>query len=438
MSYTNYKTVLLIIFLTGSYCMNAQQESKSTADKEKWADKGVHDKDIRMKEISIETPCAPDGIVFLEDIYRQIIVRTANDNKVKIVTMVYYRGEPRLTDAEWFALLDLEFRGSNSQVVIKNQLSIQGQKTKMIADKMRMSQKGRIQKEGLQNQGDEGQTSPPRLVQSSGIRSAGTGIANFDSAGNWTNKKSNIKRDIIVYIPSGATLDIETRFNDIMIENNLKEVKVHIYNASLGMADAEKATIRGDYATIKAGNFKKASVEMNNGRLAAKNIEKLSIDSRSSTIEFVSCPDLFINSHDDQYEIDEVGILRGEKNFGDLRITTLKKSFELKGNNTNIKIRYIASAVTHVNIEDKYADIRLPLGNLVNYAVDFEGAFSNVYTPFEKQFKKNTPVQEDNKMPKTPEAPAPQNANFTGTAGDIKGSHLQLKVKCSNCTVDFK
>ncbi|HVZ26499.1 MAG TPA: hypothetical protein VG842_10610, partial [Sediminibacterium sp.] len=110
----------------------------------------------------------------------------------------------------------------------------------------------------------------------------------------------------------------------------------------------------------------------------------LDIDSKSSTVEMASAAEATIRSTNDEYELEEVGTISGRKYYGNLRITKLNKSIDLEGANADIKIRRLAPEVSLVKINDRYADVRIPLNNIKNYAVDFKGSYSAVYADFEK------------------------------------------------------
>jgi hypothetical protein len=202
---------------------------------------------------------------------------------------------------------------------------------------------------------------------------------------------------------------------------------------------------------------KEGQVELSNGRFKINNAETLDLDTKYATVEMNKVNELVMHSTNDQYDIEEASDVSGRKNYGNLRITLLKKALDVEGSNADIKLRTIAPTTETVKIINKYGDLRLPVKNISNYAVEFEGSYNTVYAPFEKK-----------PMPKTSTAstgtngtavstaavtkPAGQsaddcncevntsssNSNFTASVGDTKGKHTSFKIKCSSCTVDFK
>ena len=114
--------------------------------------------------------------------------------------------------------------------------------------------------------------------------------------------------------------------------------------------------------------------------------------------------------------MEEAGVIGGGKNYGSITVDTLKNSLDLKGVNDDIKVHIIEPGVSVVRIDGQYADLRLPVDNLKDYTVNFEGRGSNLYTPFERPHATDT--------------------SFNVTVGT--GKKNSFRLKCSNCSVDMK
>ncbi|TAG12596.1 MAG: hypothetical protein EAZ41_03765, partial [Sphingobacteriia bacterium] len=104
-----------------------------------------------------------------------------------------------------------------------------------------------------------------------------------------------------------------------------------------------------------------------------------------------------------------------------------------------------------IKIDNKYADIRIPLRAIKNYTVDYIGPYSTVYGAFEKQPLKEVPKTIEGKLKEDELTKSLRDINravqrfsgeesnetsFTAVVGDGKG--LKINMKCQNCTVDFK
>jgi hypothetical protein len=239
----------------------------------------------------------------------------------------------------------------------------------------------------------------------------------------------------------------------VEVPDNIGDLNVDISNGNLEGVNLGKFILRAKYSNVNVGDVKTAEVEFMNGRFNAKNIDDLDIDSKSSTVEMASTKKLTLRSTNDEYEMEEAGEVRGRKNYGNLRITRLNTSLELDGANADIKIRNAGPSVSMIKLDDKYADVRIPLRNTKNYSIDFTGSYSSVYGNFEKkpvgmETKKDEPA--GNAAPTAVGAGLQRvtvlrgvsswNDNspsrFTAAVGDGKG--LKIDMKCQNCTVDFK
>ena len=114
-----------------------------------------------------------------------------------------------------------------------------------------------------------------------------------------------------------------------------------------------------------------------------------------------------------------------------------------------------------IRINNKYADVRLPVKQLTNYYVDFNGYYSTVFAPFQKEVPSGDPdhAKATGTAVKTIEVPdertmrdlsqwdkdkrnAPTREmapnRFTSTVGNIKDKHTRFELVCNACTVDFK
>jgi len=238
-----------------------------------------------------------------------------------------------------------------------------------------------------------------------------------------------------------------------LISGNLNKLNVDITNGGLEIQDVANLTLRSKYANISTGNIKYGEVELINGRLIMKDANELDLDTKYATVEAGMVKKITLRSTNDEYEIEEVGSLQGRKNYGNLRITKLHNSFELDGTNADVKVRNITASLESIKINNKYADIRLPMREVKNYSVTYLGAYSTVYAGFEKKpvivekeaLTKSGNAKEDglaenlrsiNRSLARSTGDGDSDGHFTATVGDGKGAKLDLK--CQNCTVDFK
>ncbi len=376
------------------------------------------DKELKSKEVSIEVAANKSADIFLDNTSRTIEIKTWDQSKVKIVTTIYYEGDAtKLSDEEWFEKLNISLKPLGNSIRIKSSTVSSGSYSY-----------------GNNTYG----------------WSSTNGVAIFNSEVDNERTKSNSKRIVTIYIPKDNKLDIESKYSDVALLNNVNKLNVDITNGSLELQDVNTLQVRSKYASVTVGNIKSGEIDFMNGRFSAKDADDLDIDTKYATIELGNVKRLTTRSTNDEYEIDQVGTFTGRKNYGNLRINTLSNALELDGTNADIKIRNIASSVDNINIDNKYADIRLPLKNIKNYTVNFNGPYSNVYANFEKKPFSGTQTTTSKKDGLTETIRSIQRSvsmansdddcnckdKFSAVGGD--GKSTKIEMKCQNCTVDFK
>lgn len=381
----------------------------------------INDQDLKSKEISQEIAVSKTADVIIDNSNRGIIVKTWDQPKVKVTTTLYYEGDAsKLSDAEWFEKLNLTLKILGSTVRVKS---------------------------GSVNGGSYTITGQAYSWSSS---SSGGDVAVFNGDGRNIGNKTG-KREVIIYVPKTVKLEIDSKYADVKVETDAENARIDITNGNLDMQNANDVRIVSKYSNVNMGNAKTAEIEIINGRLTAGTIDELDLDSKYCTIEIASAKKMTIRSTNDEYELDEVGEFKGRKNYGNLRINKLNQSLEIDGTNADVKIRNVSASVNLVKIDNKYADIRLPLRNTKNYTINFSGAYASVYGTFEKKPLKVEGTSDAEFFKESKDATirygtrswsnnSTDNCDcdyrFTAVVGDGKGTKLNLK--CQNCTVDFK
>ncbi len=377
--------------------------------------------DLKSKEVSQEISTSKSPDIYIDNSSRGILVKIWDQPKVKITTTVFYEGDGKLSDEEWLEKLNLSLRMIGSSVKIKSGSIGGGSYT----------------------------TTSGTYAWSGGSNS--NGVAVFNGNGQNIGTKSNIKRLVTVYVPAGSKLDIESKYADVQLSGVFTDANIDLTNGNLDAENINKLQLRSKYSNVTVENIVTAEIDFINGRFSAKNIEDADIDTKYSTIEMASVKKLIFRSTNDEYEMEEVGELRGRKNYGNLRISKLNGSFELDGTNADVKIRNVGSNLSMVKIDNKYADIRIPLRNSKNYSINYVGAYSTVYGNFEKMPLKEEPKQvsktKDDELTeqirsinrsvmRASVTDENNNTRFSALVGD--GKALKINMNCQNCTVDFK
>jgi len=413
---------------------------------------------LKSKEISQEISMPKGGEIYIENSSLAIQVKTWDQPKVKLVTTAYFDKETTFTDAEWFERMGISLKALGTSVKIKSNNS-------------RFGGSGYVYSTNAHN------SLEPVIVQGYASASGNLRISNAKSQ----------KRMLTIYVPAGSKMDIETKYADVQLPAGIGDVLLDITNGNFEAENLNKLRLRSKYSNANVRDIKEAEIEFSNGRFSANNIDDLDIESKYATIEMAAAKKIKMISTNDEFEVEDVTDITGRKNYGNLRITRLTGSLELDGSNADIKVRNVGSNVKLIKVDNRYADIRIPLRDTKNYAVNFLGSYSTVYADFEKtvaevteadiaSLTKNTTSGTLNSMPLTIATKPAQGAavggtvsgtlaplpsvnavapgklttagtllnrsgsstptKFSATVGDGKG--LKIDMKCQNCTVDFK
>ena len=386
---------------------------------------------LTEKEVSQEI-IAGKSDIFLDVKYRNVEIKTWNQPKVKVITKVLIEGKSALTDEQWFERLNLIVKVIGSRVQITS---------------------------GVENASYFNSYSSAVTTYISGNSYNNSSLTVFNGEGNRVGAIETAKRTIIVFIPEGNKLEVENQSGNLQL-GNLHTVSIKSTNGSIETGDINKLILRSKYTPVVVGNIKDAEIEIANGRLRAGNIENLDIDSKYTNVEIGTVNNIMLRSANDEYEIEDAGEIKGRKTYGNLRITNLTTAIDFEGANADIKVRNISPAVETININNKYADIRLPVNSIKNYEVRFSGRYNTVYAPFDKKplndtVKKDDPLADvtvigragngritnrslNNLQSVVSFNDASDSRGFTAEAGDIKGKHTRFVINCASCTVDFK
>lgn len=441
------------------------------------------------REVVFQVPCEKGATIQINNSTRNLDIRTWAESKVKIATTVnILESESKNITAE-----KLMEEGGLSLKSFGNRVNIEAKTVHNVYDYYLQSLNGRMTpgSSALQTDGQKyfsdlfvgsqnklTTTNPEPTTAETELRD----ILNEQQV--LSNKQNDLYHSIItsrnnqvmtIYIPEGCKLDVENKNTNIIINTNIPQATFKMNRSNLDARDFERLTVIGDYCTMNISNVEEADIELENGSLTAGVIKNLDLDTKNSEIDYEGGEYCYLRSQSDRIMIDEVGKIDGRKLYGDLRIGRLRQSIDLEGANADIKIRHLMPEVEKIKLNNKYADLRLPVKQLTNYTVTFHGTNSTVFAPFEKiptpadpseiKTVKLTPVNP--KTTKTNEKPvvyeeatsptrltyidgeaylfnsfrsfgevAP--VKFTAAAGSTAGKFTKFEIVCHQCSVDFK
>ena len=76
--------------------------------------------DLKSKEVSQEMAVSKSADIFIENTSRNIVIKSWDQPKVKITTTVYFEGDGKLSDEEWFEKLNITLKNLGTSIKIKS------------------------------------------------------------------------------------------------------------------------------------------------------------------------------------------------------------------------------------------------------------------------------------------------------------------------------
>lgn len=527
---TTIKTTVLlsVLILMGASTLFAQKdkkEKKETKVSRTFArDTFINMKmDMKEKEVSKEIEVPANAIVRLTSSNHNLEIKTWKENKVKVVTKALVDEKSTASNDELLDREGISLHSSNNRVEINLQgghgnnrfyfnnfgdgphvfhFDYNNDKDNKI--ELRDGNEIEILKDDKDNDGDKDKEieimTEPKLKQTEKeVQRLKENARTYSYSFNGPaiayafNNDHGGDGEVTVYVPEGAKLDIDNKYGNISLTDDYKDANIKISNCTMDARNFGALTLQAKYSNVNMGDVNDAEIEFENGKFTAGNIKDLDMDSKYSTIEYETGGRLTMRSRNDNYDIEELEKLEGRKLYGDLRINKLSKSFDLEGVNADVRIRKLAPGVEKISLKDKFADVRLPVRDLQNYSVSYEGNYSTVFAPFEKKMIKQEPKKEEyiikddkdekkkkeefivkddkeekkkrddrmigNEKIKKDDRVAleykvlmdreyPRNytwkiesdnaQKFTAAVGNTSGPHTQFILECNQCTVDFK
>jgi hypothetical protein len=445
--------VISAICILAGVAVSAQNKMKADT---------VYVKPTKDVEVTMEVPAQKGNTIYIQNSTRNIDIKTWSESKVKVVSTVAVEEDAKV--------------GTGTEMFEKNGITLRS-----TSNRVELNAKPTTSHSGF---GTTKGYSSINLLD--GYTYYNTDIHALSPSATVIGRPTGAalkKRTLTIYVPEGVKLDIDNRSSDIIIRNDYKEAKFNLTSSNLDAQNIDELSLIAKYSVVNIGDMVDAQVEFENGTLRAMNVKQLDIDSKSSTIEYETGDNVYMRSQRDNYSIENIKKIEGRKQYGELRINKLHTLLDLEGNNADVKIRNIMENVEKIKLNNKYADVRLPIRNLQNYSVAFEGTYSTVFAPFEKteikEEKKETAVKTSKAVDEIVEVQGLERkalsdaakggsatsvygglptartrtvsgiyntqpggeispAKFTASVGDSKGKKTKFELVCHSCTIDFK
>lgn len=363
----------------------------------------------RTRELLTEITCMPGDTVYINNHYKKVIVKVFPHQKLRLSTIITYSDAINERDPEIFKKMGIELSRTNNSVIA----TVNG-----------------VKHPGANRDGNDKSN-----VQRDNIE---------DALCKDLNAENNARRPLLIELPDNVVILLNTQYADASIENYVSNINADINNGSLTMRNAGNAFIKSKYSTVNVGNLKKADLNLSASRFTAGNIAAMSVVSNTSHMQLTDCNAMNITSVSDEYVVEKAGSITGNKDFGKFNIQNLKDQLVLSGSNADIKINNVGLESPLIKISSKYADLKVPVYNLQNYSIYYEGSFKDVTKISSATPKTNNPTPaftavaaSQDTVGVNSKGSITNKTKFEAKAGDITGKYTKVDIVCPFCNVVF-
>lgn len=343
----------------------------------------------KPREVTMEIP-AEKGLLFIDNTHQDIVIKNGDSRTIRLVTKVQDREDQKLSDKQWFEKMKVQLMPTDSGISLR-----------VNAGAVRIEKKS---------------------VSSAGYTSSSLVLVQKTD----TARPLSPRSALYIFIPADTKLKIVSRYADVKIDDGTTDVTVKINNGKLQMDDAARAVIDSRYGSVNANKLGQANIAIINGSFKCESVNDLQVDSKYSQMDFGKVVKLSMKSLSDRYMLQQVSYLEGNKNFGQLTINNLSEGMVLNASSADINVKTIATGARLVKITNRYAELRLPVSVLTNYAISFEGVKSRLFSK---------PSIANNNLPVLT---ALNQNSFTASMGNLSGLHTKLQLDCNSCVVDLR
>ena len=402
MGYT--KIVSLTFFISISilgFCQTqgrsiGRSDSKKILNQEKQSDelKKSNGEKYGNKEVSVEINVDKLINIELNNNNRTIEVKTWDESKIKISTIVYFDGTmSTLSSESWFDKLNI--------------------KTKLLSNTLRITTEALASSNVNNSNGSTNSISSQEVVE----------VYSVD--GQYIKSEPAKRKMVTIYVPKENKLSIESKYADVAVVNYIKKLKADITNGNLEIDHVNTISLKSKYANVYIGDVQSGSIDFINGKLSIGTLGNIDLETKYATVEISKVKKLIFKSTNDDYELEDVIAIEGSKSYGSLQIEKLIESIQIEGINADAKIKNISSEIKSIWFDNKYAELRLPLKNVANFSLNYEGVYSTISKSF---------ITGDNDSQRVSTSDD-HNAKYNATVGS---GLTKINIKCQNCKIDFR
>ncbi|MCK9203432.1 MAG: DUF4097 domain-containing protein [Bacteroidales bacterium] len=223
-----------------------------------------------------------------------------------------------------------------------------------------------------------------------------TAITSIQEGNSRNNCQFSI--DYNLSMPSTINLDLTNKFGDIYINEVQGKAKI---NLGYGNLEANKLINSDNLLDIK---FSKANVNWIKGAVVLLKYSEMTLDyagslrldSKFSDLNANKIIALNVSFEGGKLNMENSSAVESKSKFSDLDIQRIEKSLDLDIQYGSCEVHEMPQDFTLVNIQNKYGDVSIGLGDQAKYSLDADLKFCELEYPSEKakfSYRSTTPTK---------------------------------------------
>ena len=191
-------------------------------------------------------------------------------------------------------------------------------------------------------------------------------VSNYFSKSNLLDfDKSNVQINYTIYLPLNVSLNITNRFGDVILENFNGRLMTDVQHGDMWInQNLTNATVNMKYGKLKTKSISFGNITLKNAELDLKNSQNLVLNSSGSDLSLEKVSVLEIASNKDKIAVSNVGEIRGDLSFSEMKLDTLDNEINVTMKVTDFKVSKINKLEAFVFINQESSTININITGL--------------------------------------------------------------------------
>lgn len=187
----------------------------------------------------------------------------------------------------------------------------------------------------------------------------------FNKVNPFEFDKGNVEINYTIYLPINAEIDVTNKFGDVIIDNWTGKLRANVEHGDLWINDnVTNANIDMKFGKLRSKSITYGSINLKNGDIDIEGSKDLLLTTSGVNIDIDSIIDLEINSSKDEIVIGNVGNIKGELKFSNVKINTVEEKINLAMNVSELRVSKITNSSPFIDINQESSEVHIDITDL--------------------------------------------------------------------------